>query len=475
MDDNDLLLRHAERWASERKRTFDRELLETALDLRATHDGHAANRWPARSVEHLMLQRWPAHGPDCPDVGVLISTLDTFWRFLRSTGRMAGASAEPADLLREAKSAGRRMPAACADPSKHSASKSLLAYGREIGIDFDDVPTIDEANARMQRIVQAWNALPDAERLGRTPDAGFAGSRMGGALTDAAASMLASGQVPAGFSLPEPPRLDEDEDERYFPSDPADSAPHVRKSGFVRQALALADWVGAGREVTAAGVLRPAVAREAYRELGLWDWERGWYQAQGGTIPDDPDAEAQLAAERQSSWRSAGDCLALDRLWFPAVEAELIEVGRRTAVRVAVQPKDPMGWVQLGLRLVVGLLDRTGGDDYELLLTVLLQVSEQVGGPTTVEALRETWWRSEENELGLLADPELNSREASDRSLDAFLAMFDDCGLWVRRRGGVLVGTPLGWDAALVLMSILDGEGSLEDLGLLEGDESFDD
>ena len=135
MNDHELLLRHAERWASEKKRPLDTDLLVTALDLRATHDGLAANNWRAGSVRHLMLTRWPAHGPaGVPDVASLVDSLDTFWRFLRSTGRMAGASAEPKALLTEAKAAAKRMPEACADPSRHGTAKSLLAFGRDLGI-----------------------------------------------------------------------------------------------------------------------------------------------------------------------------------------------------------------------------------------------------------------------------------------------------------------------------------------------------
>lgn len=271
MDEHELLLRHVERWACERNRVMDVELLDEVLRLRSVHDGLAANRWPPRSVTHLMLTRWPAHGPlDLPDIPTLLATLETFWRFLRNTGRMSGGSADPGDLAREAKSASRRMAAACADPANFGQSKQLFSFGREIGITLDEVADADEANQRMEKIVEAWNALPVEERLRRSPASGNAGSRMGSAITKAAGQLQDHGELAAGWQLPESPRLDDpSDDEQMFPSDPAVSAPQLRAAGFIRQVLALVDWVGDGRAVTRTEVLRPAVAKQAYADLGL--------------------------------------------------------------------------------------------------------------------------------------------------------------------------------------------------------------
>lgn len=462
MNENELLLSHAARWAAERDRTFDPELVDLALSLRSVHDGLPANRWPAHSVQHLMLVRWPAHGPDvCPDVPLLVASLDTFWRFLRSSGRMAGKSAEPTDLLREAKTAAKRMPAACADESNYSASKSLMAFGREIGITMDNLADVDEVNTRLQQIVEAWNALPDEERMSRTADAGYAGSRMGGALTKAAGAVQDTGALPPGWTLPMPARLDDEgEGEDLFASDPADSAPHIQGSGFVRQVLALAEWVGKGREVTSTGVLRPAVAREAYRDLGLWEWERSWLRAQGADVPEDPEADAALAEASLRSWRTAADCLALDRLWLPAAVSGTVVLDRRRAVRGREgEPLDPMGWVKLGLLLMAGLAECTARElRLTPLVTVLLSLSEQYGEPSTVANLREIWWSSDANELATALPDSPQARTVSDRVLGGCLAMFGDCGLWVRRRGK-LVGTPFGWDVALFFVAMADENG----------------
>ncbi len=155
-----------------------------------------------------MLTRWPAHGPlDPPDVPTLLATLETFWRFLRNTGRMAGGSADPGDLAREAKSASRRMAAACADPANFGQSKQLFSFGREIGITLDDVADTYEANQRMEKIVEAWNALPAEERLRRSPASGNAGSRMGRAVTEAAGQLQPTASFRRAGSCPSHPVL----------------------------------------------------------------------------------------------------------------------------------------------------------------------------------------------------------------------------------------------------------------------------
>ena len=72
--------------------------------------------WPAGSVEHLLLERWPSKGDvDVPDETTLVETLDGWFRFLRSTGRMSGRSADPKQLAREARRAAPRMEVVAGD------------------------------------------------------------------------------------------------------------------------------------------------------------------------------------------------------------------------------------------------------------------------------------------------------------------------------------------------------------------------
>lgn len=460
MDEHELLLRHAERWAGEKNRLLDVNLMATVLQLRAVHDGMPANRWPARSATHVMLTRWPAHGPvEAPDVPTLLASLETYWRFLRNTGRMAGGSAEPADLVREAKAAGRRMVAVCADPANYGQSKILLEFGREIGISLDGAADADEANRLMQEISAAWNALPDAERVRRMPVVGNAESRMGRAVTDATNHLSAHGALPEGWHLPDPPRLDEPEED-YYPSDPALAAPQVRASRFVQDVFALVDWVGDGRQVTKTEVLRPAVARQAYAHLGLWEWEREWRRAGGYSVPDDPKADELLASSGMFGWRTAADCLPLDRLWYAALSVGLIAIeGGRAIADPSRIPTTDEGWVELGLMLLLCLAQRTKSGRLDLLVGLLLALSSDSGEVHSEGGLVEWWVRSPKNPLAGL-DDEKFVRIWSERDVRTCLYEFADCNLWTDEKGS-LAETELGWDFTLTLIGAME-EGIME-------------
>ena len=110
---------------------------------------------------------------------------------LRSTGRMSGGSAQPAQLRREAKRAAPRMAAACADERSFSTAKQLPAYGNEIGINLDNIPDMDEAKhdrsatlchrlaaTALSRALacgstcQTWNASPPGSSNSCTPAGG---------------------------------------------------------------------------------------------------------------------------------------------------------------------------------------------------------------------------------------------------------------------------------------------------------------
>lgn len=119
VDEHDLLLRHAERWAIEHGRTMAPELLDEVLRLRSTHDGFAANRLPERSVTHLMLVR---SGRSTRPAYQRTRHAETFGRSLRSTGRMAGGSAKPSFLIREVESAWRQMVKGVCRSGQHGTS-----------------------------------------------------------------------------------------------------------------------------------------------------------------------------------------------------------------------------------------------------------------------------------------------------------------------------------------------------------------
>ena len=457
MDENELLLRHAERWAEQQGRTLDVELVDHALRLRSVHDGLAANKWPQGSVTHLMLERWPAHGPlDPPDVPALVNSLETFWRFLRNTGRMAGGSVEPSALVKEAKAAGRRMAAACADLAKFGPSKQMFAFGREIGISIDDVPTVEELNDRVERIQNAWNALPQEERWRRSPQSTTAGSRMSQAFTEVAGHVQQHGELPQGWALPEPPRLDDvDEDQAIRTADPATTAPLYRASSFVNQVLALCEWVGEGREVTATDVLRPAVAKRAYAELGLWNWERQWVTAAGLELPTGKRMEAALAVEGLSDWRTAADCLPLDRLWLAALNSGLITIrGKKARFDRAALPQTDEQWVRLA-HFFLMMLARIA--EHEAVLDPLLGVLYAIGGdnssPRNEAELAQLWW---DTPINPWAETTIeHAGRYSDNMLMQCLAMFGDTGAWTTLRGK-LTGTEIARDLMALVISALE-------------------
>ncbi|WP_394276861.1 hypothetical protein [Luteococcus sp.] len=104
------LLADALTWAEGRGRVLDVELLQLLLDLHLEFDGLGDAQWPPCSAEHLVAELLPARGPvELPTGDDVVATLDSYWRFLRSTGRMASGSASPAALRQEARGARARL------------------------------------------------------------------------------------------------------------------------------------------------------------------------------------------------------------------------------------------------------------------------------------------------------------------------------------------------------------------------------
>lgn len=481
MTEHELLMRHAESWAASKKRPFDRDAVETVLDLRHRYDAAAATQWPAGSVERALLTLWPAYGPaDVPSADELTSAFDTWFRFLRATGRLASGSAQPAELAKEARRAARKMDEAVADRARHSPSRVLADYGREIGIELEGAADLDDLQGRLTRIQDAWNALPVEERRRRMPDPSSKGL-VGQAMNRSLQAMLAEADGwPPSSDQPWPPSPDQpwtpsadepwpaweyepgdEEDTEWRPADEEVAAQEVREAPFVRQCLALAEWVGEGREVTGTGVLRPAVAREAYAALDLWSWERTAPVRYKPVTPDTPpEVERALAESALHSWSSAGDCLALDRLWYSCEGAGLITVGSRRAVRTDPVPGTDHASLMLGLSLVMGQCLRLGRDDVEPLIGTLLVPGVADEESVPLDAVR-SWWDSRwagGRGLGALND-ELVKEIWRDK-LDFVLGMFDDCGLW-RRDDTTIAITEFGRAFTVVLGNALDEDGVL--------------
>lgn len=143
-----LLLTHLERWADQRNRPIDMDVLESLLELRSSYTGLPPTSWPSGSVNDLLLELWPAKGEgSTPDPDAVAQSFDTFVRFLRNTGRMAGGSADPNDLAREARRAALRMGETNADRSQWSTGKVLTDHARKLGLDLNGAESLDDQQA----------------------------------------------------------------------------------------------------------------------------------------------------------------------------------------------------------------------------------------------------------------------------------------------------------------------------------------
>lgn len=384
--EHDLLLRHFGSWATAKGTAVDIDVLGQLLDLRFRYDELSATHWPTGSVEDLLLRLWPSKGDVQPPAeAVVVDTLDAYFRFLRSTGRMSARSATPADLRKETRRSVRHMPAEAADPKAWSQGKSLLEYGRSIGVELDDLPDEEALQTRMDQTTQSWNSLPIHERRRLMPrpgdeeKSGCESAMRAYGVDDPIRALVTSfvPELPRG-RLPEPKTV----------------APLVRSSPFMQQVVALCEWLGERVEVTATGVLRPTAAHRAYDALGLAAWTeqqlRRRYRHYHPPAMLKIGTQAWIAERLQDPWRNAGDSPALDRLWRAAIGCGAIElVGRWAYPRFPGQPDDEQ-WVGMGVSAVVELLEdrcwypsRASGLVYGLLRSYILRCApvsyEEIG------------------------------------------------------------------------------------------------
>jgi Plasmid pRiA4b ORF-3-like protein len=132
----------------------------------------------------------------------------------------------------------------------------------------------------------------------------------------------------------------------------ADLAAQARRAPLINDVLRLAAWCSPGRPVTATGLLKPAVAREAVEELRLWE-------------RDDTLADTLARANVLGSLRSAGDLPSLNIPWQFASGNGLIAIRAGKAV-VGPELPDPadadqiLSFWQETLEGEVGALDDMG-------------------------------------------------------------------------------------------------------------------
>lgn len=371
--ERDALLDDFQAWAAGRQHAVDLMLLDELLELRAAYDDLGETFWPAGSVEHLLLERWPSKGAvEPPPEQVLADTLQAWFRFLRGTGRMASRSADPRELTKEVRRAAPRMAEVAGDRSHWSSTKVILDHARSVGLDLDLAQDEEQLQAMLAQAQESWNSLPVDERRRLMPDPSGSGlprtdeDPMSGAEEVALRTGLDPVDGMVALFLDRMP-------DRDLPGLDV-VVPQLQASPYVRQVRALAAWVGEGRELTSTDVLRPAVAREAYDALGLVEWDRTRARASvpRHVVASGRSVEDWVEEAIARPWRSAADCEALDRLWWGAMTGGVVRPEGRRVVAVDRDPDTPEEWLGLGIAVLAGLVDRLAAHELAVALHVLL-------------------------------------------------------------------------------------------------------
>ncbi len=214
-----------------------------------------------------------------------------------------------------------------------------------------------------------------------------------------------------------------------------------RGTPFVAELLDFAAWVGDGKEVTNSKVLRPGVARSAYRDLGMWSWERDDIQLDFGAIgvtakPTVPDAVQQERMLR--TWRTAADCRPIERLWDASVATGIVTVGSRWAHASWSPPATPNEWHDLSLRASLALARVIRPPSADIIVEALTEYSRTRAQQE--EMARRARWVAEHR----------GSFDASEHKitwLELALFHFSGCGLW-DLTDGRFVPTALGKEFA---------------------------
>lgn len=436
-----LLTTHAEQWAAKAKRPLDSELLSTALNLRDSQDRMPGTSWPTGSAEYLMTVRWPGHGPlGVPDVDALVDTLDTFWRFLRATGRLASGSADPKALLSEARRSKNRMREKCVAPAAFGSTKNLQAYGAEIGISLDDAESAEDVQTRFGQLIEAWNALPIEERRRRDPGPVGADSARSRELAEILGQVDLN-EIAMQMGEDDPAEFDDEigVDVALPVQDPAEVLAVIEKSTYHCRLNAFVEAIGeSGREVTSAGWLRPAVARELIAELEIDQW-----------------AERVLGL-RQHEFRSSADHVGLALLFSPAIDSDLLAYRGNSVVRVPEPPDDDL--LTTVTRALGGLVTlhrraRTLFLGDPLPGIILGTVSGELRGRAELE----DWWLrapsnpiADSEEFGP-ANPAM--QRSSLRHFGQAMTFWAEAGLFTEEGGRVRI-TPLGIDFMRVLINL---------------------
>ena len=436
-----LLVSHFTNWTQAKGREVDVQLLESLLDLRATYDDLEPTLWPAGSVQDLLLRLVPAKGPTEPlPSDATANALDAYFRFLRSTGRMSARSATPADLAKEARRSAKKMAAAAQDRTNWSPGKTMIDFGASIGLSLDNLSSADELQGRLDQISAAWNELPIHERQRLDPQKGNLSGRSR-AMT-AYQTKIEMEALIRSFTYEMP--------EGDLPS-PQEVAPLIREAGLIGQLEALTRWIEPRAEVTTTGVLRPAAARQAFADLGLVSWMREWLridyaEMRSRVSPEEMETLLDTLAPLQT-WRSARDCLALDRLWNAALTCGVIRIKGHWAYAAWPEQLDDEAVVNLatdaGLDLLFSFLDDDSAFGLPVLGYALLRSYVRRPRPVPLEEIvdfAESWVLPPSERAGPGYD---FYRRLINSSLRRALYHFSDVGIFSQTEDEITL-TPWG-------------------------------
>jgi hypothetical protein len=360
----------------------------------------------------------------------------------------------------ETKAAGKKMKAACADPDNYGQAKSIQAFGRDIGL-FTDEPfeSEEEMQSKFAEVVAAFNALPYEERARRLPAPGSQGSLPGEAMTRAAGNALFGGSSgPAWPGAPLPDDEDGGEDDMIYHVPPEVSMPGFQTCPLVSKLKAMGEWIGDGKAVTAVGYLRPALARELYDTLDLFDWERQKEHYRGKSALWTSSELAEQRGDFRDGWRSAGECWPIARLWDLSLALGLVTLSGREAhyhAEVWPAPAQYQEWRNLfGVTFSEILESSLWGVRANLdTLFVILGITLTAKKPPTLDVLQKAWLTAPANPL--LGVPEAVRRRFSDMRLADTLNAFGDFALWTEKKGKFGI-TELGRDVLLLVVQLQD-------------------
>jgi hypothetical protein len=305
-------------WAEGRSE-IEPDVVETLVDLKANLlDDRQPTRWRSGDLTELLLDWIPRKvSADDEWYASVVPTTRAFLTRLHSRGELHRASAPLSSLLAELDDVADEFADAVHDPARFGMAKTVFSAA---GLGMDDV----HDRAALETVMERFNSLPFAER-------------------DAALARF----------LPGP---DEDDDEDDVHEDLPSALPAVRlapvpelaaaarASATMREFEQFDHWLGAGRGVTATGVLTLKEARSLQEALG---WERpavGDAVSDGlfGDGPGDSDDPPPRAV------RSARDIPRLDELWTLATAAGVVHVrstrayaGRARPVLRALHERSP--------------------------------------------------------------------------------------------------------------------------------------